>query len=149
MRPRQNGQGPPPGEDQTRPMMVRYKRRRNQKILATRWTCFTATRLRAYANFHEFYDGLPRPFPRRVRRAQRMLSRFATQSTHKLAGGLIKIVNDSVSDTVDTQGQDMARFQRRVHDAQFDVTAITPSCILRVAAAMMETPAGRALVQET
>jgi arginine decarboxylase len=101
----------------------------------------------AYANFHEFYDGYhaissehPAPSPHAIT--------FATQSTHKLLAALSQASMIHVQHG-ERQRLDMARFNEAfmMHTSTSPQYGIIASC--DVAAAMMEQPAGRALVQET
>jgi arginine decarboxylase len=101
----------------------------------------------AYANFHDFYDGYHAISSTRPARSPRAIT-FATQSTHKLLAAF------SQSSMIHIQkGQssrlDMARFNEAfmMHTSTSPQYGIIASC--DVAAAMMEQPAGRALVQET
>jgi arginine decarboxylase len=101
----------------------------------------------AYANFHEFYDGYHAISSAHPARSPNAIT-FATQSTHKLLAALsqasmIHILNS------DTQKLDMPRFNDAfmMHTSTSPQYGIIASC--DVAAAMMEQPAGRALVQET
>lgn len=101
----------------------------------------------AYANFHDFYDGYHAISSRDPTRSSEAIT-FATQSTHKLLAAL------SQASMIHVQhGQnrklDMARFNEAfmMHTSTSPQYGIIASC--DVAAAMMEQPAGRALVQET
>src|SRR6195256_1488236 len=75
----------------------------------------------AYANFHEFYDGYHAISSTRSARAAHAIT-FATQSTHKLLAALSQSSMIHVQHS-DTKRLDNGAFQRRVHDAHFDVTA--------------------------
>jgi arginine decarboxylase len=101
----------------------------------------------AYANFHEFYDGYHGISSGSPARSPHAIT-FATQSTHKLLAAL------SQSSMIHLQhGEnrrlDVARFNEAfmMHTSTSPQYGIIASC--DVAAAMMEQPAGRALVQET
>ncbi|HYR37404.1 MAG TPA: arginine/lysine/ornithine decarboxylase [Burkholderiales bacterium] len=101
----------------------------------------------AYANFHEFYDGFHGISSANPARSPHAVT-FATHSTHKLLCAL------SQASMIHMQhGQkrrvDMMRFNDAfmMHTSTSPQYAIIASC--DVAAAMMEQPAGRALVQET
>ena len=101
----------------------------------------------AYANFHEFYDGYHAISSTHPERARDAIT-FATQSTHKLLAALSQAsmihVQNSKNKTLD-----MAHFNDAfmMHTSTSPQYGIIASC--DVAAAMMEQPAGRALVQET
>jgi len=101
----------------------------------------------AYANFHEFYDGYHAISSNQPTRAARSVT-FATHSTHKLLAALSQA---SMLHVLDGQHQklDMARFNEAfmMHTSTSPQYGIIASC--DVAAAMMEQPAGRALIQET
>jgi arginine decarboxylase len=101
----------------------------------------------AYANFHEFYDGfhaVSSSHPQRTRNA----ITFATHSTHKLLAALSQASMLHVLNP-ESKRIDMARFNEAfmMHTSTSPQYGIIASC--DVAAAMMEQPAGRALVQET
>ncbi|HEY6633148.1 MAG TPA: Orn/Lys/Arg decarboxylase N-terminal domain-containing protein [Rhizobiaceae bacterium] len=101
----------------------------------------------AYANFHEFYDGyhgISSTDPTRPRNAVT----FATQSTHKLLAALSQASMIHIRHG-EKKRLDMARFNDAfmMHTSTSPQYGIIASC--DVAAAMMEQPAGRALVQET
>ena len=101
----------------------------------------------AYANFHELYDGyhaISSASPARSRRA----ITFATQSTHKLLAAFSQASMIHVQDA-EEECLDMTRFNEAfmMHTSTSPQYGIIASC--DVAAAMMEPPAGRALVQET
>ncbi|MBS3647283.1 lysine decarboxylase [Pseudaminobacter sp. 19-2017] len=101
----------------------------------------------AYANFHEFYDGyhaISSGDPTRLRNA----ITFATQSTHKLLAALSQASMIHIRHA-QNRHLDMARFNAAfmMHTSTSPHYGIIASC--DVAAAMMEQPAGRALVQET
>src|SRR5436190_8139412 len=100
----------------------------------------------AYANFHEFYDGYHAISSTRSTRATRAIT-FATQSTHKLLAALSQSSMIHVQHS-DTERLDMARFNDAfmMHTSTSPQYGIIASC--DVAAAMMEQPGGRALVQE-
>lgn len=101
----------------------------------------------AYANFHEFYDGYHAISSRQPARAKQAIT-FATQSTHKLLAALSQASMLHVLNGEDRK-LDMPRFNESfmMHTSTSPQYAIIASC--DVAAAMMEPPAGRALVQET
>jgi arginine decarboxylase len=101
----------------------------------------------AYANFHEFYDGYHAISSERPERASHSLT-FATQSTHKLLAALSQASMIHIQNA-QTKQLDMARFNEAfmMHTSTSPQYGIIASC--DVAAAMMEQPAGRALVQET
>src|SRR5688572_17412914 len=101
----------------------------------------------AYANFHEFYDdyhGISSAQPARSPHA----ITFATQSTHKLLAAFSQASMIHVQHAEKKQ-LDMARFNEAfmMHTSTSPQYGIIASC--DVAAAMMEQPAGRSLVQET
>jgi arginine decarboxylase len=107
----------------------------------------------AYANFHEFYDGYhgvsstsqwssaaqPARSPHAIT--------FATQSTHKLLSALSQASMIHVLHAQERQ-LDLTRFNEAfmMHTSTSPQYGIIASC--DVAAAMMEQPGGRALVQE-
>jgi len=104
----------------------------------------------AYANFHEFYDGyhaISSASSAHAGRARHAIT-FATQSTHKLLAALSQASMIHVQHSA-TRRLDMARFNEAfmMHTSTSPQYGIIASC--DVAAAMMEQPAGRALVQET
>jgi arginine decarboxylase len=101
----------------------------------------------AYANFHEFYDGYHAISSARPERSPHAIT-FATQSTHKLLAALSQSSMVHVQHS-ETRRLDMARFNEAfmMHTSTSPQYGIIASC--DVAAAMMEQPAGRALVQET
>jgi arginine decarboxylase len=101
----------------------------------------------AYANFHEFYDGYHAISSTRPVRPPRAIT-FATQSTHKLLAALSQASMIHIQHGEATR-LDMARFNDAfmMHTSTSPQYGIIASC--DVAAAMMEPPAGRALVQET
>jgi arginine decarboxylase len=105
----------------------------------------------AYANFHEFYDGYHGIYDARhagkPARSPHAIT-FATHSTHKLLSALsqasmIHVLNG------EKRTLDMTRFNEAfmMHTSTSPQYGIIASC--DVAAAMMEQPAGRAIVQET
>ena len=102
----------------------------------------------AYANFHEFYDGFHGISSHEARRARRTPITFATHSTHKLLAALSQASMIHIQNG-ETARLDMARFNDAfmMHTSTSPQYGIIASC--DVAAAMMEQPAGRALVQET
>ena len=101
----------------------------------------------AYANFHEFYDGYHAISSTRPARSPHAIT-FATQSTHKLLAALSQASMIHVQHG-ETRKLDMTRF----NDAFMMHTSTSPQygiiASLDVAAAMMEQPGGRAIVQET
>src|SRR4249920_872202 len=101
----------------------------------------------AYANFHEFYDGFHAISSASPARSPHAVT-FATQSTHKLLCALSQASMIHVQNGV-TRRVDMTRFNDALmmHTSTSPQYGIIASC--DVAAAMMEQPAGRALVQET
>ncbi len=101
----------------------------------------------AYANFHEFYDGHHAISSSQPARSDHAIT-FATQSTHKLLAALSQASMIHVQNA-DNKQLDMARFNDAfmMHTSTSPQYSIIASC--DVAAAMMEQPAGRALVQET
>jgi arginine decarboxylase len=100
----------------------------------------------AYATFHEFYQGFHAISSSAPVRAARAIT-FATHSTHKLLAALSQASMLHVLNPQDRQ-LDMARFNESfmMHTSTSPQYGIIASC--DVAAAMMEQPAGRALVQE-
>jgi arginine decarboxylase len=100
----------------------------------------------AYANFHEFYDGYHAISSTRPERSPHAIT-FATQSTHKLLAALSQASMIHIQHAT-TNRLDMARFNDAfmMHTSTSPQYGIIASC--DVAAAMMEQPAGRALVQE-
>src|SRR5262245_10613385 len=100
----------------------------------------------AYANFHEFYDDFHGISSAQPARTQHIT--FATQSTHKLLAALSQASMIHVQHG-ETKQLDMARFNEAfmMHTSTSPQYGIIASC--DVAAAMMEQPAGRALVQGT
>src|SRR5580765_6093854 len=101
----------------------------------------------AYANFHEFYDGYHGISSTRPTRSAHAIT-FATQSTHKLLAAFSQSSMIHIQHS-EKQRLDMARFNEAfmMHTSTSPQYGIIASC--DVAAAMMEQPAGRALVQET
>jgi arginine decarboxylase len=101
----------------------------------------------AYANFHEFYDGYHAISSTQPKRSAHAIT-FTTQSTHKLLAALSQSSMLHVQHA-ETRRLDMARFNEAfmMHTSTSPQYGIIASC--DVAAAMMEQPAGRALVQET
>ena len=101
----------------------------------------------AYANFHEFYDGYHAISSSQPARSPHAIT-FATHSTHKLLAALSQASMIHVQHG-EKQRLDMARFNDAfmMHTSTSPQYGIIASC--DVAAAMMEQPAGRALVQET
>jgi len=101
----------------------------------------------AYANFHEFYDGFHGISSTQPARSPHAVT-FATHSTHKLLCALSQASMIHVQNA-QTKQLDMMRFNDAfmMHTSTSPQYGIIASC--DVAAAMMEQPAGRALVQET
>jgi arginine decarboxylase len=101
----------------------------------------------AYANFHEFYDGYHGISSTRPTRSAHAIT-FATQSTHKLLAAFSQSSMIHIQHG-ENQRLDMARFNEAfmMHTSTSPQYGIIASC--DVAAAMMEQPGGRALVQET
>jgi arginine decarboxylase len=101
----------------------------------------------AYANFHEFYDGFHGISSSAPARSPHAVT-FATHSTHKLLCALSQASMIHIQNG-ETKSVDMTRFNDAfmMHTSTSPQYGIIASC--DVAAAMMEQPAGRALVQET
>jgi arginine decarboxylase len=101
----------------------------------------------AHANFHEFYDGYHAISSASPARSPHAIT-FATHSTHKLLAALSQSSMIHIQNG-ETKQLDMARFNEAfmMHTSTSPQYGIIASC--DVAAAMMEQPAGRALVQET
>ncbi|MCA1371786.1 arginine/lysine/ornithine decarboxylase [Bradyrhizobium sp. BRP14] len=101
----------------------------------------------AYANFHQFYDGYHAISSVQPARSQHAIT-FATQSTHKLLAAFSQASMIHVQHA-ETKRLDITRFNEAfmMHTSTSPQYGIIASC--DVAAAMMEQPAGRALVQET
>ena len=101
----------------------------------------------AYGNFHEFYDGYHAISSTHPARSPHAIT-FATHSTHKLLAALSQASMIHIRHS-DSQRLDMAHFNDAfmMHTSTSPQYGIIASC--DVAAAMMEQPAGRALVQET
>jgi len=100
----------------------------------------------AYANFHEFYDGYHAISSTHPARSPYAIT-FATHSTHKLLAALSQASMIHVQHS-EKQRLDMAHFNDAfmMHTSTSPQYGIIASC--DVAAAMMEQPAGRAIVQE-
>ena len=100
----------------------------------------------AYANFHEFYDGYHAISSTQPARSPHAIT-FATQSTHKLLAAFSQASMIHIQHG-ETARVDMARFNDAfmMHTSTSPQYGIIASC--DVAAAMMEQPGGRALVQE-
>lgn len=100
----------------------------------------------AYANFHEFYDGYHGISSTQPSRSKHAIT-FATQSTHKLLAAWSQASMIHIQHA-ETKRLDMARFNDAfmMHTSTSPQYGIIASC--DVAAAMMEQPAGRALIQE-
>ena len=101
----------------------------------------------AYANFHEFYDGYHAISSTSPARSPHAIT-FATHSTHKLLAALSQASMIHVQHG-EKRRLDMPRFNESfmMHTSTSPQYGIIAS--LDVAAAMMEQPAGRSLVQET
>jgi arginine decarboxylase len=101
----------------------------------------------AYANFHEFYDGYHGISSNLPTRSEDAIT-FATQSTHKLLSALSQASMIHVQHA-DNKQLDLTRFNESfmMHTSTSPQYGIIASC--DVAAAMMEQPSGRAIVQET
>jgi len=101
----------------------------------------------AYANFHEFYDGFHGISSTQPARSQNAIT-FATQSTHKLLAALSQASMIHIQHA-EKKRLDVTRFNEAfmMHTSTSPQYGIIASC--DVAAAMMEQPAGRSLVQET
>ncbi|RUM21558.1 lysine decarboxylase [Rhizobium phaseoli] len=101
----------------------------------------------AYANFHEFYDGFHGISSNQPARSQNAVT-FATHSTHKLLAALSQASMIHIQHA-ETKRLDITRFNEAfmMHTSTSPQYGIIASC--DVAAAMMEQPAGRSLVQET
>ncbi|WP_095084438.1 Orn/Lys/Arg decarboxylase N-terminal domain-containing protein [Mesorhizobium sophorae] len=101
----------------------------------------------AYANFHEFYDGYHGISSADPSRPPNAIT-FTTHSTHKLLAALSQASMIHLRHA-ENKRLDMARFNDAfmMHTSTSPQYGIIASC--DVAAAMMEQPAGRALVQET
>jgi arginine decarboxylase len=101
----------------------------------------------AYANFHEFYDGFHGVASSQPQRAESAIT-FATHSTHKLLAAWSQASMIHVQHA-EQKRLDMTRFNEAfmMHTSTSPQYGIIASC--DVAAAMMEQPAGRALIQET
>jgi arginine decarboxylase len=101
----------------------------------------------AYANFHEFYDGYHGISSTNPARSPDAIT-FATQSTHKLLSALSQASMIHIQNG-QKRTLDLTRFNDSfmMHTSTSPQYGIIASC--DVAAAMMEQPAGRAIVQET
>ncbi|MCG3143686.1 MAG: Inducible lysine decarboxylase [Gammaproteobacteria bacterium] len=101
----------------------------------------------AYANFHEFYDGYHGIASNNPARSKHAIT-FATHSTHKLLSALSQASMIHVQHG-EQRKLDMMRFNDAfmMHTSTSPQYGIIASC--DVAAAMMEQPGGRAIVQET
>ncbi|MDR9468587.1 arginine/lysine/ornithine decarboxylase [Marinospirillum sp.] len=99
-----------------------------------------------HAAFHEFYKDMHAIADDRPRSEETLV--FATQSTHKLLAGLSQASQILVQDS-QTRKLDRHRFNESylMHSSTSPQYAIIASC--DVAAAMMEEPGGRALVEES
>jgi arginine decarboxylase len=99
-----------------------------------------------HAAFHDFYGDYHAIGEDRPRCKQSMI--FSTQSTHKLLAGLSQASQILVQDSL-TQKLDRDCFNEAylMHTSTSPQYAIIASC--DVAAAMMEEPAGKALVEES
>jgi arginine decarboxylase len=100
----------------------------------------------AYANFHQFYDGYHAISSEKPARSANAIT-FATHSTHKLLAAWSQASMIHIQHA-DAKRLDMSRFNDAfmMHTSTSPQYGIIASC--DVAAAMMEQPAGRALVQE-
>ena len=101
----------------------------------------------AYGTFHEFYDGYHAISSTRPARSPHAIT-FATQSTHKLLAALSQASMIHIQHA-EARELDMTRFNEAfmMHTSTSPQYGIIASC--DVAAAMMEQPGGRAIVQET
>ncbi len=99
-----------------------------------------------HATFHDFYRGMHAIGRDRPRSRDALI--FATQSTHKLLAGLSQASQILVQNS-ETRQLDRPRFNEAylMHMSTSPQYAIIASC--DVAAAMMETPGGPALVEES
>src|SRR5206468_6404731 len=99
-----------------------------------------------HAAFHKFYGGYHAMGKYRARPKEAMV--YATQSTHKLLAGLSQASQVLVQDS-QTRKLDRPLFNEAylMHTSTSPQYAIIASC--DVAAAMMEAPGGRALVEES
>ena len=99
-----------------------------------------------HASFHEFYAGMHAIGKERPRSQDALV--FATQSTHKMLAGLSQasqiLVQDSQHRQLDRHAFNEAYLMHVSTSPQY---AIIASC--DVAAAMMEPPGGKALVEES
>jgi arginine decarboxylase len=99
-----------------------------------------------HATFHDFYKNMHAIGKDRPRAKESMI--FSTQSTHKLLAGLSQasqiLVRESETVKLD---QDMFNEAYLMHTSTSPQYAIIASC--DVAAAMMEPPGGKALVEES
>ena len=99
-----------------------------------------------HATFHEFYDDYHAIGANRPRCKQSMI--FSTQSTHKLLAGLSQASQILVQDAEESHlDRDVFNEAYLMHTSTSPQYAIIASC--DVAAAMMEEPAGKALVEES
>lgn len=99
-----------------------------------------------HASFHEFYKDMHAIGHGRPRSTEPLI--FSTQSTHKLLAGLSQASQILVQDS-ETRKLDTHRFNESylMHSSTSPQYAIIASC--DVAAAMMEPPGGKALVEES
>ena len=99
-----------------------------------------------HAVFHPFYHEMHAIGPNRPRSKDALV--YATQSTHKLLAGLSQASQILVQNS-QTRELDIPRFNEAflMHTSTSPQYAIIASC--DVAAAMMEPPGGRALVEES
>ncbi len=99
-----------------------------------------------HAAFHPFYHEFHAIGPNRPRSEDALI--FSTQSTHKLLAGLSQASQILVQDSK-SRGLDRYRFNEAflMHTSTSPQYAIIASC--DVAAAMMEPPGGKALVEES
>ncbi|MBL8482075.1 MAG: arginine/lysine/ornithine decarboxylase, partial [Rhodocyclaceae bacterium] len=99
-----------------------------------------------HAAFHEFYEGMHAIGAHRPRCKDSLL--FSTQSTHKLLAGLSQASQILVQDSETRQlDRDVFNEAYLMHTSTSPQYAIIASC--DVAAAMMEPPGGKALVEES
>lgn len=99
-----------------------------------------------HAAFHEFYEDMHAISSKAPRSEETLI--FSTQSTHKLLAGLSQASQILVQDS-NQRKLDRYRFNEAylMHSSTSPQYAIIASC--DVAAAMMEEPGGRALVEES
>jgi len=99
-----------------------------------------------HATFHSFYENMHAIGPDRPRARESII--FSTQSTHKLLAGLSQasqiLVRDAENNKLDRDRFNEAYLMHTSTSPQYSIIA---SC--DVAAAMMESPGGTALVEES